>query len=356
MLKVFFINMTILISFISIYSQMIRKYDEEKMASKKMKIIIGISNGILGVLLMLFASKINNTVVDLRNLAVLIAFMEGGIVSAIISSLILVVFRIAYFGFSESSIAFIFVAFINILICWSVSKLKITLLRKWMVLTVSTMCIFMIAYTFLLGTGKQITNILITYSIATVIISVFIFYYMEYCESTNKLFRRLQEESIKDYLTGLNNVRKFDTLLNNATQSAIDKKEKLSLLMVDIDFFKKVNDTYGHPEGDVVLKELGKILSNTCRSFDEVSRNGGEEFSVLLLDCQKDQAITIAERIRASVEAHPFILSTGKRIMVTVSIGVAAYLESVDDIDKIVEKADTELYRAKRGGRNRVCY
>ncbi|MDF2907110.1 MAG: diguanylate cyclase protein, partial [Herbinix sp.] len=87
----------------------------------------------------------------------------------------------------------------------------------------------------------------------------------------------------------------------------------------------------------------------------EVSRNGGEEFTVLLLDCPNSQAIHIAERIRTSVENHPFILSTGFQISITVSIGVASYPETVDDLEKLVEKADTELYSAKRTGRNKVC-
>lgn len=356
MLVNLFINMTILISFISVYSQLMRNYDQEKTETIKMKIVIGVSQGVLGILLILFAIKINNTVIDLRNLAVLIAFMEGGIISAVVSSLILVIFRIAHFSLNESSIAFILVAVINLMICWFMTNLKLSNLQKWMSLTISTMSVFVIAYTYLLGLNEQTVRILTTYSIATLLVSIVIFYYMEYCSSTNKLFRRLQNEAVKDYLTGLNNVRKFDVILNDAIKSVLEKQENLSLLMVDIDFFKKVNDTYGHHEGDLVLKELGKILSASCRSFDEVSRNGGEEFSVLLLDCQKEQATRIAERIRATVEAHPFILSNGKRLDITVSIGVAAYPETVEDIDKIVEKADTELYRAKRGGRNKVCW
>ncbi len=125
--------------------------------------------------------------------------------------------------------------------------------------------------------------------------------------------------------------------------------------MVDIDFFKKVNDTYGHIEGDIVLKELGLILSENCRHFDEVSRIGGEEFSVLLPDCAYPRAMQIAERIKDAVKIHTFTLSTGVKIHITISIGVASYPETIQDIEKLMEKADTALYAAKRSGRNRVC-
>ena len=162
-------------------------------------------------------------------------------------------------------------------------------------------------------------------------------------------------ESSKDFLTGLNNVRKFDSLFNNAIENAKEKKENLSLLMIDIDFFKRVNDTYGHAEGDVVLQELGKILSKNSRSFDVVSRNGGEEFTVLLLGCPKDNAIQIAERIRATVENHSFVLTTGLEISITVSIGVSSYPELTEEVEKLVEKSDIALYAAKRTGRNKVC-
>lgn len=153
----------------------------------------------------------------------------------------------------------------------------------------------------------------------------------------------------------LANVRKFDSLLNDAMKNAKEKDEKFSLLMIDIDFFKKVNDTYGHAEGDIVLRELGKILLKNCRSFDIVSRNGGEEFTILLLDYPKIQALQVAEHVRSSVETHPFILSDQIRINITVSIGVASYPQDTNEIEKLLELADMTLYTAKRTGRNKVC-
>jgi diguanylate cyclase (GGDEF)-like protein len=98
--------------------------------------------------------------------------------------------------------------------------------------------------------------------------------------------------------------------------------------------------TYGHGDGDIVLKELGKVLSKSCRVFDIVSRNGGEEFTVLLLDCAKENALQIAERIRSNIETHQFILSSGTQISITVSIGVASYPKSLNEVEKLVEMSD----------------
>ncbi|HEY9161074.1 MAG TPA: GGDEF domain-containing protein [Methylomusa anaerophila] len=164
----------------------------------------------------------------------------------------------------------------------------------------------------------------------------------------------MKDDAKKDFLTGLNNVRQFDTLLNKAINEANERNENLSFLFIDVDFFKKVNDTYGHTEGDLVLKQLGDIIKNTCRSFDIVSRNGGEEFSAILLDCPLDRAVKVAERVRNNIEHHGFILSTGQEIKMTVSIGVSSYPEDTLDADKLVEYSDIALYNAKREGRNNV--
>jgi diguanylate cyclase len=193
-----------------------------------------------------------------------------------------------------------------------------------------------------------------TYCVSYCFVSAITYLYVDYSLSANKHFRRLQNESSKDFLTGLNNVRQFDSVFNDAIKYAREKHENLSLLIVDIDFFKKVNDTYGHMEGDNVLKDLGKILAQSCRSKDEVSRNGGEEFTLLLYDCPNSKAVQIAQKIRTQVEAHPFVLSNGLQISITVSIGVSSYPETTNEIEKLIEKADSALYNAKRTGRNKV--
>jgi len=169
------------------------------------------------------------------------------------------------------------------------------------------------------------------------------------------LLNRLEQESTLDFLTGLNNVRQFDNALNEAFLNVKNKNERLSILIIDIDFFKKVNDTYGHLAGDSVLQQLGIVLSSSCRSFDIVSRIGGEEFSVILPDCPMEQAIEVAERLRLAVEMNKFIISNETKINITISIGTATYPDNVNNLENLINTADTALYSAKRSGRNKVC-
>ncbi len=131
--------------------------------------------------------------------------------------------------------------------------------------------------------------------------------------------------------------------------------ETLSCLMIDIDHFKKVNDTYGHAVGDMVLKELAQILKQSIRSVDIAARVGGEEFCVLLFQCPKDQTLEMATRINKAVEAHEFPIGNDSKIRITVSVGISMYPELTPDLDALKEAADTALYTAKRSGRNRVC-
>ena len=168
------------------------------------------------------------------------------------------------------------------------------------------------------------------------------------------LIRRLRRESARDYLTGLNNVRKFDKMYNIAIRSALNRRQSLSLLMCDIDFFKKVNDRYGHRNGDAILVQLSDILQrNFPRSV--ISRNGGEEFTVLLRNRTEPQALAEAEHLRTDVENSGFTLLDGGEIRITISVGVASCFRPGEEADHLLERADTALYMAKRGGRNKVA-
>lgn len=350
-----FVNMTIIISFISIVSQLLKKYEINREPSIKVKIIIGTITGVLGVTLMKFSVHVTeNTIIDFRNVVIALAAIQGGTLPVIICGSMIAVFRIVYFGVNLSSTFGVVSAAIVAGGCALIARSRIKTFRKWIYATLYSLTVSSIILIILLKGKTSLPKFLLIYWSTTFMISMIVSYYSDYCLTANTLFRKLQFESSKDFLTELNNVRSFDRLYNHAIKNAKEKGEDLSLLMIDIDFFKKVNDTYGHAEGDIVLQELGKILSRGCRSFDIVSRNGGEEFTVLLLDCPKSQAIKIAEHIRSSVEGYPFVLSKGIQIAVTVSIGVASYQETTDEIERLLELADMALYCAKRAGRNRV--
>jgi len=128
-----------------------------------------------------------------------------------------------------------------------------------------------------------------------------------------------------------------------------------SILLMDIDKFKNVNDTYGHPVGDIALKAVAKVLKDTGRGSDFVARYGGEEFAMGMVDTNIKGAMQMAERVRRLVEKTVVARVGGKDLTVTVSIGVSSFPEDTKNKAELVTLADNALYQAKRSGRNRVC-
>jgi diguanylate cyclase len=171
----------------------------------------------------------------------------------------------------------------------------------------------------------------------------------------HKLLKNLKRESSHDYLTGLSNARQFERKYSAVLRDILETGEKLSLLIIDIDHFKRVNDTYGHAAGDAVLKELGRILRATSFEHYLVSRIGGEEFAVVFKGMVKEKVRQIAEQMRKAVEMQQFAIPDGRKIQLTISIGIAVYPDTVDDLNNLRDIADKKLYEAKWSGRNRVC-
>lgn len=167
---------------------------------------------------------------------------------------------------------------------------------------------------------------------------------------------KLCELSLKDPLTGLANRRYFHNVLGREIDVVARSGEPALLLMLDIDHFKKVNDTYGHPAGDAVLQAIAKTLAKCVRPMDTVARFGGEEFVIILPSCQGHYGRQVAERIRESANALTVTLPNGVSIKVTISIGGAYAPRWVRSTPELwIDRADIELYRAKSEGRNRVC-
>lgn len=160
--------------------------------------------------------------------------------------------------------------------------------------------------------------------------------------------------SITDGLTGLNNHRHFQDELLRAFEEAERYSRPLSLALIDIDFFKKINDTYGHAAGDEVLREVSNLFTTSIRAADMAARYGGEEFTVMMPQTDLNDGVQVAEKIRELIGCHTFRTAAGE-IPVTVSIGVATFPRSrMRSARELLEAADKALYRAKRGGRNQV--
>ena len=159
--------------------------------------------------------------------------------------------------------------------------------------------------------------------------------------------------TITDGLTDVSNRKQLDTVLTKEMPRAQRHARELSLLIIDIDHFKDVNDTYGHLAGDTVLRELANILQKRLRPDDELGRYGGEEFCAILPETSREGAAAIGEELRTLVETHTFVVE-GEKIDVTISIGVSELAQGMDMKD-FYKSADDKLYEAKRTGRNKVC-
>ncbi len=163
-------------------------------------------------------------------------------------------------------------------------------------------------------------------------------------------------EALTDSLTGLYNRKFFDTVFAQAAREAVDSGTPLSLLMLDIDHFKKFNDTYGHSLGDVVLKQVAQCLKGCVKGRDVTARFGGEEFVILLPDTCLRDAATVAEQVRKTVAGKKIVMrSTGKSLgKITLSVGVSQY-RPPEQTALLLQRADDAMYLAKATGRNRVA-
>jgi diguanylate cyclase (GGDEF)-like protein len=169
-----------------------------------------------------------------------------------------------------------------------------------------------------------------------------------------RLEQKLQIQATTDGLTGIFNREHFWTRANEELQRIQRYGGVCSLLMVDIDHFKQVNDTYGHAVGDAVLQWITRLCREAIRDTDLFGRVGGEEFAILLLETDAAGAVAVAERLRQSIYDNHFVNDEGIGIPLRVSVGVAEYQKATESLSELMVRADKALYRAKSEGRNKV--
>jgi len=167
-----------------------------------------------------------------------------------------------------------------------------------------------------------------------------------------RLMKELENAAYIDGLTGIYNRKHFSELANADVERAQRLNQAVYTAMLDIDFFKKVNDTYGHTAGDMVLKATAGVIRQTIRAYDLLCRYGGEEFALLVLDMNASEAFTLMERIRENMEST-ITNYEGTEIRITCSIGLAEFLRT-DTLESSIKKSDEALYAAKNSGRNQV--
>jgi diguanylate cyclase (GGDEF)-like protein len=174
-----------------------------------------------------------------------------------------------------------------------------------------------------------------------------------------RLYAEVEELAVTDALTGVFNRRGLFQLGEREVERAQRFKHPLAIVMLDIDHFKKVNDAYGHPNGDRILAALAQCCVKQIRSIDVMARYGGEEFIILLTETETTQAVNLAERLRQVIEKMRVPIeseegSAALAVQVTVSLGVAGFTPEMTHLKNLIQRADQALYAAKREGRNRV--
>lgn len=351
-----FVNACILVTILFTANQIFINRSISHESPMRLKILLGLLGGIATIILIYFSIHITPLIsLDFRHICEVLVAIFGGLIPAIITGVIAAGFRFTYMGVSLTSMITSIGIIIGCIGCGILSKLKMKTNAKWIFMLLFVLIVRSIMIYILIESKLDALKSISYLWISTVVVSVPIYFFIQYLITAHNLLQKLKQDSTIDFLTGLTNTRQFDSIFNDRVKYAQEKEEKLSLLIIDIDHFKRVNDTYGHIMGDSVLKELGIILKNASRDEDIVSRIGGEEFAVMLKNLSLQDTVSMAERIRKEVEAFPFTLPNGKKLYITVSVGGAIYPDSISDLKNFKESADIKLYEAKRTGRNKVC-
>ncbi len=346
-------NLSLIIATVSILGHIFKnKPMKEKVQTK---IVGGVFMGILGSILFALSTPISDFfIVEFHIYTLMISSIYGGTISLIVSVILISLSRFLILEFQETTyINFILLSLIIPYIY--LGKKKVSILKKFIYMSLTHI---FLTFIFLILFSKNLTSTLDIMSnyIFVSFISTFILYFcLKIISQSNKEYREKKKLSEKDYLTGLNNVRHFNEIWEGCIRRTKKDIKELSLLLIDVDYFKNVNDKYGHSVGDKVLKEIGDILIKSTRDTDFVSRNGGEEFSIILPNCSREKAIEIGERIRSVVENYNFLVSNKESLNITISIGVATYPYTTSNLEEIIKLADKNLYQAKNNGRNQVC-
>ncbi|WP_025118035.1 diguanylate cyclase [Bacillus sp. H1m] len=347
MLRDLFVNTTIIISFIFVGGQLLRDKPLKEGFSFLQKCVIGIFTGILGVLLMHFGVHIEDIMLDLRYLAVILAIIVGGPVASSITVTIILITRLIFTEYSLASELACYTILLSGIGVIFIARIQTSITLKLVWLHVYCLSILIVPMYILFND----ISVVVLYLISSITTGYIIFVSTNYVLQSNELFQKMKQYATIDALTGLGNVRQFDLEMNCHISNKNMKNDSLCLLLIDIDHFKYVNDTYGHPAGDEVLKQVGCILRETSQFPDLAFRKGGEEFALLIPNKGLAYGICMGEQIRTAVESHPFQLLDGTKIKITVSVGVSEYEGSSE---QFIQAADDALYYSKRNGRNKV--
>jgi diguanylate cyclase len=351
-----FQNFSILVAVISITLEFVRSSKVQYQSPIIRRFVLGTMGGLIGILLLMSTVPINEEktiIFDFRFVVMYLSAMYGGFISSIITSVIIAFYRIVVTGANFNAI----VVSTSILICGvllgALSHLKVNRGQKFMVMNIVVALTIIIASYFIFESFTLFLVNSLLFTSTTIITSYFICRYISFSVTNIRNYWQLKIDATTDHLTELANLREFENRFEQLFEECLNNEMPISFLMLDLDHFKMINDTYGHLRGDEVLSELAQILIKSCRSYDLVARIGGEEFAIVLPRCPKETAFNIGRRIRQQIEDYVFCKDSHE-IRMTVSIGVSSFPNDADDSEKLMALADKALYKAKSAGRNAV--
>lgn len=341
-----FINAAILISSIALGFMSLEIFLKEPSVRAK-KIFLGIAAGAVGCLLMLYSVRVNTEqIIDLRIIPVILVGLYYSNTSSIIAVLIINTFRLIWFDITSASIiAIAAVSIITVFLCY-VSRLNISYLKKWTYLLLANILVSMGGFGFFMN-GPEFWDIIIPFFIGTVTIGTLTYHMMNYLIMFQKGYNQVIKDSSRDYLTGLYNSRQFYFMFAQVANRAEINNKPVSMLFLDIDNFKEINDQYGHIEGDSVLRKVSTILLQTINDAGIVARLGGDEFVVLFENHNHEKTLEVSEMIKNEVRDVVFTSEKDKQYTVHVTIGAASYPETVENMDDLIRIADEDLYKNK---------
>lgn len=351
-----FVNGCILVSIIFVAVTFLESDRIKKLPLLYKDIISGVCFSISSIFLMKYKITVTETAfLDFRAISQSSSAFYGGPISSIVTGLISALFRIFYFGVNKDSVLTFISMIVSSLVCAYISKREHNKKIRCALLIISSKFIHIVLLALVID-SSDLVRVLITLYIGSIFVATAVYYVFDHLSLAFKQVEMLKIQADIDFLTGVNNARSFDRLYQKSLNTLLEENKGFSVLMIDIDFFKKVNDTYGHFAGDKVLREMGYILSVFCTDNCKVGRVGGEEFCILLKEYSNEDAIAFGERLRKHIEELLFIIDSQIQIKITVSIGVSTYNSSVFHMEDVREIADQNLYECKKTGRNKVCY
>ncbi|MEJ8307137.1 diguanylate cyclase [Saccharibacillus sacchari] len=351
MIRDLFINFCLLSTFL-FFGDMAHNFlrTRFKMKPWMLNAVSGIGLGLFGIVQMWFTFALpNGILLDFRQLSIMVAAGVGGPLAALLASVIIGIGRLAIAETINSAsligLLAALLTFATIAPAFWIRSIKDSFKRIWIFASLSTTVLALALLLYRLGTAG--IPLILLLSGVQAIACLFTYHMMRYLRTTREIQDALKQDIEHDFLTGLYNSRGFESRYRLAAASG----SPFALLLLDIDHFKKVNDTYGHPAGDAVLEQLGKLIRESVRKTGCGSRKGGEEFAVILRPCDMRRAVEAADRMRALIEQTPFVLPDGRIIHITVSVGIGLHPHFSES--ELVEQTDRALYRAKQEGRNR---